>query len=314
MTDTDALTPTTEATGRTAGEPAPAGQAAAKPRSLFQDAMRDLRRNPIAWLAGCLILLVLVMAVAPTLFTSANPNDCALSRQYQGPTGGALFGYNFQGCDIFARTVHGARASVQVGILAIALTALLAVAIGMSAGYFGGIVDTLLSRLIDTALALPFLLAAIVLAKRLTAGGGDPGVWPVVLILGLLGWTNAARMIRSSVLSAKQFDYVAAARMLGASNWRILWRHVLPNAAAPTMVVLTITMGGFIAAEATLTFLGVGLRPPSVSWGMDISTSAGRAREEAVPLLVPSAFLGLTVLSFIMLGDAIRDAFDPKLR
>lgn len=285
-----------------------------KPRSLFQDAMRDLRRKPTTWVAGVLILLVVMMAAAPWLLTSADPNDCALSRQYGAPSGSAYFGYDFQGCDIFARTVYGARASVQVGVFGIALAAVLAVTIGMTAGYFGGIVDALLSRLIDIALALPFLLAAIVLAKRLTAGGDDPGVWSVVLILGMLGWTTAARVIRSSVLSAKQLDYVAAARMLGASHWRILWRHILPNAAAPTVVVLTITMGGFIAAEATLTFLGVGLRDPSVSWGMDISNASGRVREAAVPLLIPSAFLGVTVLSFIMLGDAIRDAFDPKLR
>lgn len=290
------------------------GGRSGKPRSLFQDAMRDMRRKPIAWIASVLILLVVVMAVAPWLLTSADPNDCALSRQYADPSGNAYFGYDFQGCDIFARTVYGARASVQVGVFGIALAAVLAVTIGMSAGYFGGIVDALLSRLIDIALALPFLLAAIVLAKRLTAGGGDPGVWQVVLVLGLLGWTTAARVIRSSVLAAKQLDYVAAARMLGASHWRILWRHILPNAAAPTVVVLTITMGGFIAAEATLTFLGVGLRDPSVSWGMDISNASDRVREAAVPLLVPSAFLGVTVLSFIMLGDAIRDAFDPKLR
>lgn len=304
-----------EAVGRAAGTLAGSGQSAGgKPRSLFQDAMRDLRRKPIAWVAGVLILLVVVMAVAPWLLTSADPNDCALSRQYGNPSGGAYFGYDFQGCDMFARTVYGARASVQVGVFGIALAAVLAVTIGMTAGYFGGIVDALLSRLIDIALALPFLLAAIVLAKRLTAGGDDPGVWSVVLILGLLGWTTAARVIRSSVLSAKQLDYVAAARMLGASHWRILWRHILPNAAAPTVVVLTITMGGFIAAEATLTFLGVGLRPPAVSWGMDISNASDRVREAAAPLLIPSGFLGVTVLSFIMLGDAIRDAFDPKLR
>jgi oligopeptide transport system permease protein len=313
MTDIQSISDV-ETPGHPGDEHAAAGQAGGKPRSLFQDAMRDLRRKPITWVAGVLILLVVVMAIAPWLFTSTNPNDCVLSRQYGGPSGGALFGYNFQGCDIFARTVYGARASVQVGIFGITLAAVLAVAIGMSAGYFGGVVDALLSRLIDIALALPFLLAAIVLAKRLTAGGDDPGVWPVVLVLGLLGWTTAARVIRSSVLSAKQLDYVAAARMLGASHWRILWRHILPNAAAPTVVVLTITMGGFIAAEATLTFLGVGLRDPSVSWGMDISNSAARVRQEAVPLLAPSAFLGITVLSFIMLGDAIRDAFDPKLR
>jgi peptide/nickel transport system permease protein/oligopeptide transport system permease protein len=319
MSDIDAIT-TAESPAPSETAPAPSAEtspvagAAARPRSLFQDALRDLRRNPITWIAGALIVVVVLMAVAPSLFSSANPNECSLSRQYQGPSGGAFFGFDFQGCDIYARTVYGAKASVQVGIFAIALTAALGVTIGMSAGYFGGITDALLSRLIDVVLAMPYLLAALVLARRLTAGTSDPGIWPVVLVLGLLGWTTAARVIRSSVLGAKQLDYVAAARMLGANDLRILWRHILPNAAAPTVVVLTITMGGFIAAEATLSFLGVGLRDPTVSWGQEISKAVGHVREAAVPLLAPSAFLGVTVLAFIMLGDAVRDAFDPKLR
>ena len=285
-----------------------------KPRSLFDDAMRDLRRNPLFWVACVLCLFVVVMASFPQLFTSADPRDCTLSRQHGGPGGGAFFGFDFQGCDVYARTVYGARASVLVGTFGVAVATALALAIGMPAGFFGGWIDAVLSRLIDIVLGVPYLLAGIVLAKRLSAGREDPGIWAVVLVLGILGWTTAARVIRSTVISAKEQDYVAAARMLGATNWRIMWRHILPNTLAPMVVVLTIALGSFIAVEATLSFLGIGLRPPAISWGIDIATATTHRREAVVPLLAPAGFLALTVLAFIMLGDAIRDAFDPRLR
>lgn len=322
MSDTDAVLATGALTtgaptlGAPTTEPAagPAGPAAGKPRSLFDDALRDLRHNPIFWVASVLVVVVVAMAAFPQLFTSADPSACALSRQHQSPSGDAWFGFDYQGCDVYARTVFGARASVVVGVLSVVLAAVLALSVGMSAGFFSGWVDALLSRFIDVVLGLPYLLAAIVLARRLTAGRDDPGLVPVVLVLGLLGWTQAARVIRSSVMTAKEQDYVAAARMLGASNWRIMWRHILPNTIAPVVVVLTIAMGGFIATEATLSFLGVGLRPPAISWGIDISTAQPHVREAALPLLVPAGMLAVTVLAFIMLGDAIRDAFDPRLR
>ena len=282
--------------------------------SLLADAWRDLRRNPVFLVSVALILVVVTMALFPSLFTSADPRLCQLSRQHQPPTGSALFGYNFQGCDVYARTVYGARASITVGILGVLIAGVLALLIGMSAGYFGGWIDAILSRIIDIVLGIPYLLAAIVLARRLTAGRGDPGLVPVVLVLGALGWTQAARVLRASVISAKQQDYVAAARMLGASNLRIMRRHILPNAMTPLVVVLTLAMGGFIAAEATLSFLGVGLRDPAISWGIDIANAQLHVREAALPLIAPATFLGLTVLAFIMLGDAVRDALDPKLR
>ena len=196
----------------------------------------------------------------------------------------------------------------------VAIAGVLSLVIGMSAGYFGGWIDAVLSRVIDIVLGIPYLLAAIVLARRLTAGRDDPGLVPVVLVLGVLGWTQAARVLRASVISAKQQDYVAAARMLGASNLRIMRRHILPNAMTPLVVVLTLAMGGFIAAEATLSFLGVGLRDPAISWGIDIANAQLHVREASLPLIAPAGFLGVTVLAFIMLGDAVRDALDPKLR
>jgi oligopeptide transport system permease protein len=283
-------------------------------QSLLADAWRDLRHGPVFWVSVAIIVLVVTMAAFPTLFTSADPRECLLARQHQAPSASALFGYNFQGCDVFARTVYGARASIIVGILGVTIAAVLALAVGMSAGFFGGWVDAVLSRVIDIVLGIPYLLAAIVLARRLTAGRDDPGLVPVVLVLGVLGWTQAARVLRASVMTAKQQDYVAAARMLGASNLRLMRRHILPNAITPFIVVLTLAMGGFIAAEATLSFLGVGLRPPSISWGIDIANAQLHVREASLPLIAPAVFLGVTVLAFIMLGDAVRDAFDPKLR
>jgi ABC-type dipeptide/oligopeptide/nickel transport system permease subunit len=237
-----------------------------------------------------------------------------LSRQHAGPSGGAIFGYDFQGCDTYARAVYGARASLLVGALSALLTGLIALVIGMVAGYFGRWVDAVLSRVIDIVLGIPLLLAAIVLLKRVASDSSAVRIAAVIFVLAVLGWTTAARVVRSSVITAKEQDYVAAARMLGAGNGRIMWRHILPNALAPAIVVLTIALGSFIAAEATLSFLGIGLKAPTISWGIDIDAGRVHMRESATPLVVPSAFLALTVLAFIMLGDAIRDAFDPKLR
>ncbi|MFB9237354.1 ABC transporter permease [Plantactinospora siamensis] len=306
-----------EAPGAAPGKPAgPAGPAgdATKTRSLAGHAWRDLRRNPIFWISLALVLLVTAMAAVPALFTGSDPRDCVLARQNGGPAGSALFGYDFQGCDVYARSVYGARASLLVGALSALFTGIVAVVVGMLAGYFGGWVDAVLSRLIDIVLGIPLLLAAIVLLKRISSNSPDARLFAVILVLAVLGWTTAARVVRSSVITARQQDYVAAARMLGAGNGRIMWRHILPNALAPAIVVLTIALGSFIAAEATLSFLGIGLKAPTISWGIDIDTGRVHMRESALPLIVPSTFLALTVLAFIMLGDAIRDAFDPKLR
>ena len=285
-----------------------------RPRSLAGDAWRDLRRSKIFWIAAVLVALILLMAAFPTLFTSADPRACTLDRQYDGPSGSAYFGYDFQGCDIFARTVHGARNSMLVGVLATLIAGVVGLVIGLSAGYFGGWVDAILSRLIDVVLGIPFLLGAIVLARRLSQDASGEGILAVVLTLGLLGWTTAARVIRSSVIASKNQDYVAAARMLGAGPGRLMMRHILPNSVTPFIVVLTVLLGVNIATEATLSFLGIGLQGNAISWGIAINESGPFVRSAAAPLVWPSVFLALTVLAVIMLGDALRDAFDPKLR
>jgi len=279
-------------------------------------AWRSLFRRPLFWVSAAILVLVSAVAVAPGLFAHADPTDCTLDRSLAPPGPHAWFGYDFQGCDVFARTVYGTRSSLAVGVLATILAGLIAAAVGMTAGYLGGWPDALLSRLTDIVLGIPLLLAAIVLLHRASASGGPSGhgVWPVVGTLGVLGWTTAARVVRSSVLAARQQDYVQAARMLGASHRRILLRHILPNAVAPAAVVLTITLGTFVASEATLSYLGIGLRAPAISWGGDIFAAQSRLRQAWWPLIWPSTFLAATVLAFIMLGDAIRDAVDPRSR
>ncbi|SDT70861.1 ABC transporter permease [Actinoplanes derwentensis] len=290
-----------------------AAEAPVKTRSLAGDAWADLRRNKIFWVSGVLVVLILLMAAVPSLFTSADPASCALSNQHKAPSGGAWFGYDFQGCDVFARTVYGTRNSIEVGILSTLLAGVLGLLFGLSAGYYGGIVDAVLSRLTDIMLGVPFLLGAVVFSGRLS-GAGDNGVTAVTITLGVLTWTAAARVMRSAVITSKSQDYVAAARMLGAGPLRLMFRHILPNSIASFIVVLTILLGTNIAAEATLSYLGVGLRGDAVSWGLQIAEAQDYARIAAHPLVWPSVFLAATVLAFIMLGDAIRDAFDPKLR
>ena len=285
-----------------------------KPRSLAGDAWVDLRRNKIFWFAATLVVLILAMAIFPKLFTSADPRDCILARQHGGASGSAFFGYDFQGCDVYARTVYGARYSIIVGVFATLIAGVIGLAFGLAAGFLGGWLDAVLSRFIDVMLGVPFLLGAIVLAKRLSHDPQSNGVLAVTVTLGVLGWTTAARVMRSSVITAKNQDYVAAARMLGAGPGRLLFRHILPNAMTSYVVVLTILLGINIASEATLSFLGIGLKGDAISWGIQISEATGFVRVVAGPLLWPSLFLAATVLAFIMLGDAVRDAFDPKLR
>ncbi|OYO22428.1 peptide ABC transporter permease [Enemella dayhoffiae] len=291
-----------------------------KARSLWGDAWLELRRSPMFWIAALLIVIVVVMAIAPTLFTRVDPYYCDLNNSLKKPgQNGALFGYTLQGCDVFARTVHGARSSVLVGLLATIGTLVLGSLIGIVAGFFGGWLDVVLSRIGDIFFAIPLLLGGIIILYTFPNKLNTPYmvvVLKVVAAIVVLGWPTIARLMRSSVLQVKPTDYVQAGRALGAGAPRLIISHVLPNAFAPAVVVATINLGAYIATEATLSFLGIGLQPPVISWGVDISEASGIGYIAAAPhmLLVPSAFLSVTVLGFILLGESIRDALDPKLR
>ncbi|MFI2370973.1 ABC transporter permease [Streptomyces sp. NPDC018833] len=287
-----------------------------KARSLWSDAWRDLRRNPLFLVSAGMILLLLVVAAFPGLFTSASPRDADLANHFlQQPNWSHFFapdwfGYDGQGRSIYARVVYGARASIVVGVGVTAMVTVLGTIVGMLAGYFGGITDTLLSRLTDIFMGIPFMLGALVVLTSFE----KRAIWVVILALVFLGWTQIARVARGAVITVKQADYVVAAKALGASTTRILFKHVLPNALAPIIVVATIALGGYIAAEATLSYLGVGLAEPTVSWGVDVSSGREQLRNAPFVLIVPSVMVSITVLSFLMFGDAVRNALDPKMR
>ncbi|MET8770737.1 ABC transporter permease [Streptomyces sp. NPDC004658] len=292
--------------GRGPGGGGPAG----KPRSLWSDAWRDLRRNPVFLLSALVILFLVLISIWPSAIASGNPLQCDLAKAQDGAGPGHPFGYDGQGCDVYTRTVYGARTSVTVGVLATLGVSVFGSVLGALAGYFGGLWDAVLSRVTDIFFAIPVVLGGLVLLSVVTSNT----VWPVIGFMVLLGWPQISRIARGSVITAKQHDYVQAARALGASDTRILLRHIAPNAVAPVIVVATIALGTYIALEATLSYLGVGLKPPSVSWGIDISAASPYIRNAPHALLWPSGALAVTVLAFIMLGDAVRDALDPKLR
>ncbi|MFF5553643.1 ABC transporter permease [Streptomyces olivaceoviridis] len=281
-----------------------------KPRGLWSDAWRDLRRNPVFIISGLVILFLVVISVRPSLIASGNPLACDLAKAQQGSQPGHPFGYDGQGCDVYTRTVYGARTSVTVGVLATLGVAVLGSVLGGLAGFVGGVWDAVLSRVTDVFFAIPVVLGGLVL---LSVVASDT-VWPVIGFMVLLGWPQVSRIARGSAITAKQNDYVQAARALGASSSRLLLRHIAPNAVAPVIVVSTIALGTYISLEATLSYLGVGLKPPTVSWGIDISAASPYIRDAPHMLLWPAGALAITVLAFIMLGDAVRDALDPKLR
>lgn len=286
-------------------------------RSLASDAWRQLKKNPIFWVSVVLILIFVVMAAVPQLFTQTDPAEAILKNARERPNANAWFGRDIQGYDIYARTVYGARASILVGVFATLSTVVIGALLGVIAGFYGGWGDTLISRITDVFLAIPLLLGGILFMASFPNTVDSPYmvvVGKVVLALGLLGWPSIARLMRSSVLQVKPNDYVQAARALGASPLRIIRSHILPNAMAPVIVVSTINLGVYISVEATLSFLGIGLTPPAISWGVSISDALVALRTTPHILLFPSLFLSLTVLAFIMLGDAVRDAFDPKTR
>ncbi|MCX5392976.1 ABC transporter permease [Streptomyces sp. NBC_00094] len=295
--------------------PAPAAQQE-KARSLWGDAWADLRRNPYFIVSSVLISVLLLISAWPTLFTSASPTVGDLVHHFLSkPELGSIgspdwLGYDQQGRSVYARLIHGTRASIIVGVCVTAIVTVLGGIMGMISGYFGGKIDAVLSRVTDIFFGIPFLLGAMVVLQAFV----ERTVWVVVFALAFLGWTQITRVMRGSVITVKQADYVHAAKALGAGTTRILFRHILPNAMAPVIVVATIALGGYISAEATLSYLGLGLAAPTVSWGVDISAGVAQIRVAPHVLLWPSIMLSITVLAFIMLGEAVRNALDPKLR
>ena len=318
VTTPPATMPTEAGSGAPTDAGLPESAKQQKPRGLLGDAWIDLRRKPLFWISATFILLFILMAAVPSLFTSGDAVNGALERSRVEPSSSAWFGYDVQGRDVYARVIYGARASIVVAVVSTLLTLFVGGAMGIIAGYRGGWVDAVLSRIADIFFGLPFVLGSIVILTTFNGSGTDNGEWTimglVILSLSVLTWPVVMRLMRSSVLSTKEADYIVAARALGASTGRIILKHLLPNCLAPLLVYGTIMVGSFIGAEATLSFLGIGLKNPVVSWGIMISEAQNYIRVSPFLLFFPAAFLVTAVLSFVMLGEAVREALDPKLR
>jgi len=255
-----------------------------------------------------LVIAIVGAAILAPLLVPFDPAVQQLALRLEGPTGAHWFGLDELGRDILSRVLLGARVSLLVGLVVVGVSSTLGMAMGAVAGYYGGRVDQVISRVMDVLLAFPGLLLAIALVAVL-----GPSLVNVVLALTVIGWVGYARLVRGQVLRAREFEYVMAARALGAGTWRILTRHVLPTALPAVTVQATLGMAGAILSEAALSFLGLGVQPPTPSWGTMIN--GGRAHLLDAPHLTvfPGVFLALVVLGFNFLGDGLRDQLDPKI-
>jgi oligopeptide transport system permease protein len=279
--------------------------------NLWLDAWRDLRRRPLFYISVAIVLIVTVAALFPTLFTDLDPAYGELSKSNGGPVDGHPLGFSRQGYDIYARIIYGASTSLSVGIFVVLITAAIGVPMGALAAFYGGWVDSLLSRVGDIFFAIPYFLAAVVVMSVLSE---HRNVFVIALAIGGFAWASLARILRAEVLQVKNLEYVMASEAVGRSKFSTLLRHVLPNSLTPVIVYLTIALGAAITAEATLSFLGIGLPSSIVSWGGDIAQAQTTLRVAPMALFWPSLALTVTVLAFIMLGELIRDALDPKAR
>lgn len=285
---------------------------AEKKSNLWLDAWRDLKGRPLFWISAFLILALAVIALFPWLFTQTPPNnECYLSNSHGGPADGHPLGYTKQGCDIYARLIYGASTSLAVGFIVITLTTILGLVFGAFSGFYGGWIDSVLSRIGDIFFSIPYILAAVVIMSVLSQ---YRSVWSISLAIGLFAWPATARVLRSEIFRVKNADFVMASTALGMSRFKILLKHVLPNSIAPVIVITTLSLAGAIVAEASLSFLGVGLGSDIMSWGNDINQAQTYLRTAPLTLIYPSAALFIAVFAFISLGELVRDALDPKAR
>lgn len=291
-------------------------------RTLWSDAIHTLRRRPSVILASIVVLFLAFMAAFPTVFTSTDPGICNVSNSKVRPQwldGPHPLGTDLFGCDVLASTVHGARPSLLLAVMVVTSGVVIGIVLGSLAGFYGGVVDSLVSRAVEVFLVIPYLLAALlVLAmfRNVELGSGTLGVLlPPYIILTMFTWMPYTRYVRASVLEAKNLDFVTAARVLGGSDFRLIFRHVLPNAIAPVTARIPTAFAGIISAEAVLSFLGIGIKPPEISWGLMIDGGAEWFSSGYPHLLLPPLIcLVAAILSFVVIGDALRDALDPKLR
>jgi peptide/nickel transport system permease protein len=300
--------PDVAATVTGAAEPG-APEEFAEARPLRADVWKRFRRNRMAMIGlGFLILLGLVAIFAP-LIAPYSITERASGQFRQGPTTDHWFGTDAIGRDVFSRIVYGARVSLRIGFAATFISLVIGLLLGSIAGFFSGATDTVIMRLTDVLLAIPYIVLAVAIA---TVVGRSENA--VIAILGFTGWLGISRIVRASFLSLKRLEYVEAATALGFSRARIMFRHILPNAMQPIIIYGTILVGTVILSEAALSFVGVGPQEPTPAWGLMVSNAKSLLPSAPHMLFFPGMAIFLTVLAFVFVGDGLRDALDPKLK
>jgi ABC-type dipeptide/oligopeptide/nickel transport system permease subunit len=268
-----------------------------------------LKHDKRAWFGVSVITLLIVLAVGAPLFARHDPFGIDLIHSLEPPSPSHWFGTDIQGRDVWARLVYGARVSLSVGIVSQGISLTLGVMLGLIAGYYGRWVDELVMRLADVTLAFPTLLLLIALVAAL-----QPSLTVVFITIGVVGWAGMARLVRGQVLVVRELEFVQAERALGSGDIRILIRHILPSVIAPVVIAATLGVAGAIMAESSLSFLGLGVQPPTPSWGSMIADGRDLYQLRHAPWtsVFPGLAIGAAVLGFNLLGDALRDAIDPR--
>lgn len=282
----------------------------ARPRSLWLDAWRQVRKNRLA-LAGLVMLALLVfVAVAAPFLAPYDPNAMTLDNALAKPTWpDHALGTDELGRDILSRVIYGARPSLSVGLIVIFISGTIGVSLGAISGYFGGLIDMIIMRVVDLLFAFPFLVLALAVVSLL-----GPSFTNMMIVLGCVGWITYARMVRAEVLALREMDYVNAARVVGAGSLRILFRHILPNCLGLILVQATFGMAAAVISASSLSFLGMGVQPPTAEWGAMLSTGKNFLTSQPFVAIAPGVAIMVTVLAINLLGDALRDALDPRLR
>ena len=271
--------------------------------------LRMCRQNKLAAFSAVLILVVILMAIfAPVLAPYGEAEQDLISR-LQGPSAAHWFGTDELGRDVFSRILYGSRLSLTIGILPSIISLVVGIFFGLLAGYFGGWIDDVITRLMEAVRAIP----QIILAMALTAVFGS-GIRNLAIILGISSMAGYVRMMRGQVLTIKQADYIMAGKLQGNKDFRLMFRHILPNSISPIIVMMTQQVGSTILAEAGLSFLGLGISAPTASWGSMVSEGRNFLMDNPVYALVPGVCVAILVISLNMLGDGVRDALDPRLR
>jgi len=277
--------------------------------SLYKDAWRRLKKNKLAMIGLGIIIFLIIVAIFAPLISPYNPIERIKEESSLSPGRAHLFGTDLLGRDIFSRVVYGSRISLEVGIIAVGISVAIGLFFGALAGYFGNVPDVVIMRMADIFFAFPYILGAIAIMTVL-----GPGLMNIFIAIGILGWASFARIFRGSILSIKNKEYIEAARALGASNFRIIIKHIFPNAFAPIIVYATMNVGTAIIVEAALSFLGLGVQPPTPAWGKMLSESLNYIDIAPWMMFFPGLAIVITVLGFVLLGDGLRDAFDPRLK